>query len=141
MGQLFDFLVNHWMLSSALLTAVILFIAHEGKEKLLGIREIQPSEATHLINHKNAVLLDVRDEGQFKSGHIINAKHTPFAMLDDQIENYEEYKNAPLIVYCNNGQLSARACALLNKSGFHQLYKLAGGIMNWKNANFPLSKN
>ena len=110
------------------------------QEKFLGITEVKPTEMTRLINQQNAGVLDVRDQGQFKAGHIINAIHTPFALLEDQLDQYNDYKDSPLILYCSNGQQSARACAMLNKAGFKQLYKLAGGISTWNSANLPLGK-
>jgi len=140
MGQFVEFLINHWVLSGLLITAMLALLMSEAKARLWGIKELSPNEATRLINHQNATVIDVREADQFNEGHIINAVHVPYSRIDNELERLKPYANIPKIVYCENGQASAKACHALKQAGFQQLYKLSGGIMSWKNAHLPLVK-
>lgn len=135
-----EFILNHPFLFGALVIILALLIAGEAKRKLLGFREIKPAEVTRLINHENAVVLDVRDDKDFDSGHIVNAVHIPFAFLDGRLDQLERYKGRPIIVVCRNGQQSARAGVLLKNQGFEPVYKLGGGMLAWVNADAPVTK-
>ena len=140
MGRLGEFLINHWVLTLALVTIIVLLIITEMKRKLLGFRDIPTDEAVQLINRQNAVVLDVRDDKEFEEGHIINAVHIPLGLLESRINEIDKHKDKPVIVCCKSGQDSARAGVTLGKQGFEQVYKLNGGIMAWKNANLPVEK-
>lgn len=62
---------------------------------------------------KDAIILDVRTDREFKSGAIKNAKHIP---LDDLRNHVDELKklNKPIIVYCASGVRSGKAAKFLN---------------------------
>ncbi|SCH49353.1 rhodanese-like domain-containing protein [Romboutsia sp. 1001713B170207_170306_H8] len=82
-------------------------------------------------NNKNALILDVRTIGEFRSGHIPNAKNIPVHELNTQINNLDAYKNDDIIVYCASGGRSSSAANILNKNGFNKVYNL-GGIGKYK---------
>ncbi|HEU0234109.1 MAG TPA: rhodanese-like domain-containing protein, partial [Gallionella sp.] len=93
-----------------------------------------------LINHKNALVLDVREEGEYKLGYILNSTLIPLGKLNERIGELEKYKEQPIVVVCRSGQRSATACVTLGKRGFAQAYSLAGGVTAWQKANLPLKK-
>lgn len=96
-------------------------------------------EATQLINHQNAVVLDVREDSEFYAGHVPHSVHVPLGQLAKHAE-LEKYKNRPVIAICRSGMRSGRACSVLHKNGFEQVYNLAGGITAWERANMPMEK-
>jgi rhodanese-related sulfurtransferase len=108
--------------------------------KLAGIKEVGPAEATQLINHQNAVVLDVREEGEFQAGRIPRAKHIPLGALGKRLSELDKHKGRPVVVSCRSGARSSRACGVLRKNGFEQVYNLAGGVIAWEQANMPLEK-
>lgn len=134
-----EFILNHPFLFGALIVLLVLLIAGEVKRKLLGFKDIKPAEVVRLINHDNAVVLDVRDDREFESGHIVNAIHIPFALLDGRLDDLDKYKDRPFIVVCKAGQQSARAGVMLKNRGFAPIYKLGGGMLAWRNADAPVS--
>lgn len=140
MSQFFEFVINHWMLSLAFVVLLGLFIANEFGRRFRGFADVSPVDATRLINHEDAVLLDIREDKEYREGHILNARHIPLNMLGDRLRELEKFKGKPIIAYCRSGHRSARACALLRKHGFESVYNLGGGIMAWQNANFPVNK-
>lgn len=140
MQDFFSFLFDHWILTSGFLFVTMLLVMYEMKRKLLGFRDLSPQDAIQLMNKQDAIVLDVRDESEFKAGHIVNARNYPVALIDTKLSELTAEKERPVLIYCKSGQRSARAGALLNKQGFTNVYKLAGGMMAWENANLPVVK-
>lgn len=103
-------------------------------------QEVGPSEAVQLMNRRDAVVLDVRDAAEYKSGHITNARHVPEAELDARVKELEKVKARPIIVSCARGNRSAGVANRLRKLGFNEVFSLRGGIAAWREANMPLEK-
>lgn len=93
-----------------------------------------------LINRANAVVLDVRDDAEFASGHITDAKHIPLAQLNARIKEIMRYKDKPVLVNCQGGVRSGKACDALRKHAFSKIYNLQGGLNAWEQAKLPVIK-
>lgn len=130
---------NIWTIMIALTSGAMLFWSVFGN-RLRGIREIDHIAAMQLINHKNALVLDVREQSEYDAGHILNSKLIPLGKLQERLGELEKYRERPVIVVCRTENRSSSACALLGKQGFDQTYNLTGGIMAWQKANLPLEK-
>jgi rhodanese-related sulfurtransferase len=85
-------------------------------------------------------VLDIRDSGEYKAGHIPEAYHIPQRELKQRLKELAKFKEKPVIVYCRTGTQSAAAGSLLKKEGFATVRTLNGGITAWQNANLPLRK-
>lgn len=130
---------NIWTILIALTSGAMLFWSFFGN-RLRGIKDVDHIAATQLINHKNALVLDVREQGEYDSGHILNSKLVPLGKLRERIGELEKYRDKPILVVCRSGMRSASACALLGKQGFAQAYNLEGGVMAWQKASLPLER-
>lgn len=130
---------NIWMVMVAITSGMMLLWSLFGN-RVRGVKEVNTVEALELINHKNALVLDVREESEYKSGHLLNAKWIPLGRLVDRIGELERYREQAIVVVCRSGQRSSSACATLGKQGFTQAYNLAGGVMGWQKSNLPLEK-
>src|SRR4051794_9794643 len=104
-------------------------------------QEVGPTEAVLLINRRDAVVLDVRDAAEYKSGHITNARNVPEAELDARAKELDKVKAKPIIVSCARGNRSGTIAAKLRKLGFAEVVSLRGGIAAWNQANMPLEKS
>lgn len=104
-------------------------------------QEVGPAEAVTLINRRDAVVLDVRDAAEYKSGHITNARNVPEAEIDTRAKELDKIKAKPVIVSCGRGNRSAAIAAKLRKLGFAEVVALRGGIAAWQQANMPLEKS
>ena len=62
----------------------------------------------------NAVLLDVREADEFRSGHIPGAVNQPLS----EIDKIKLAKDKPLYVYCLHGSRSKRAVGILKRMGY-----------------------
>jgi rhodanese-related sulfurtransferase len=136
-AQLIEFVGNHWPLFLALvvvlgLLAYNLAVGDKGS--------VDPADATSLINHRDAVVIDVRPTADFAKGHIVNAQNVPMNGFKNQIGALQRYKDGPVVVACRSGAQSAMACQQLRKAGFAEVYNLRGGVLAWQNANLPLSR-
>lgn len=130
---------NIFPISIAFLSGLMLFWSMFGN-RIRGIREVDCVAATQLINHKDALVLDVREESEYKSGHVLNSKLIPLGKLHERIGELEKYRDKPVVVMCRSGVRSANACAMLGKQGFAEVYNLAGGMIAWQKANLPVKK-
>jgi rhodanese-related sulfurtransferase len=105
-----------------------------------GAPQISPVEAVRLINHRDALVLDVRVAAERGSGHIPQARHLPFNELKQRIAELEQFKNRPMVVSCQWGAQAAVACTALMKNGFSEVFVLRGGVNAWREANLPMEK-
>ncbi|MBM2830065.1 MAG: rhodanese protein [Gammaproteobacteria bacterium] len=135
-----EFVVNHLFLFSLLVAISSLLIWNLFGNTMSGISEVIPMEATRLINHENAIVLDLRSENNFKDGHILNAINIPSEKLPERQNEIKKYKERPVILSCNNGAESAQASRILKHNGFEKLYCLKGGLQAWRNASLPLTR-
>lgn len=136
-SQLTEFVGNHPLLFLALFVVLALLIGGEIRQRLSGVTEVGPSEATRLLNHENAIMIDTRGEKDYKFGHIVNSLHAP----DLNTIKLDKYRERPLIVYCRSGNTSAAYCSKLRKQGFETVYNLKGGVIAWERAELPLTKS
>lgn len=102
--------------------------------------EVSTFEAVQLINRRDAVVLDVRDSGEFAAGHIANAKHIPEAQVGERIKELEKYKSRPILVSDRTGSRAPAVTGVLRKQGFPEVFALKGGIAAWQQASMPLEK-
>ncbi len=105
-----------------------------------GVPNLNTTEAINLINRNNALVLDVRDDAEFASGHIVDAKHIPLAKLAERLNELNKYKDKPILVNCQRGMRSAKACDILRKAEFKQVNNLQGGLEAWLAAKLPVVK-
>ena len=101
---------------------------------------VSAAQATQLINREDALVLDVRDLGEYGSGHILGAKNLPLARVESGAGDVAKKKDAALIVYCDTGDRSAKAAAALRKLGYSKVVNLSGGLGAWKQAGLPVEK-
>src|SRR6185369_4719329 len=94
-------------------------------------------QATLLINKEDAQIVDVREQAEFSAGHIIGARHIPYAEVDARAADMKRNKTKPIIVCCATGTRSAAAVAAFKKQGFEKVFSLNGGIAAWKQAGLP----
>lgn len=108
--------------------------------RISGIKEVGIIEATQLINHHEALVLDVREDQEYAGGRIPHAKHIPLRQLSSRLHELEKFKSKPIIAICRSGARSGHGCSVLRKNGFEQVYNLNGGMMSWQQANMPVEK-
>jgi len=138
-ARIIEFTGNHPFLVLAFVGTLAALLFTEGRRRFSGMPSVGPLEATQLSNRENAVFLDIREDGEYKGGHIPEAIHIPFKQLPDRVGELSRYKTAPVIAYCRSGTRSGSVGSILKKHGFENLYNLGGGIAAWQSANLPVT--
>ena len=101
---------------------------------------VSAQEATLLINREDALVVDVRDPGEYGAGHVIGAKNVPLAQIESSGE-LAKRKDKPIILCCATGQRSSQALASLRKRGYARVFNLTGGLAGWQQAGLPTEKS
>ena len=85
---------------------------------------------TLLDKEPGALLIDVRTEEEYRTGHIPNSILIPIDDLSSRLGELPTDKSTVLIVYCRTGRRSAAAADILREAGYTRIYDL-GGIVSW----------
>ncbi|MGH7291460.1 MAG: rhodanese-like domain-containing protein, partial [Myxococcota bacterium] len=77
------------------------------------------------------LLLDVREPFEAERARIPGAQLIPLGKLEAALPDLEHWRERPVVVHCQTGGRSRRACELLRAKGFRRVENLAGGIEAW----------
>jgi rhodanese-related sulfurtransferase len=111
----------------------ILDRAREAKKR---ITEVLPSEAREQIV-EGALLLDVRDQEKFESGHIDEAMNISNDQLEMRIGEVAPDKQTPIVCYCAGGNRGALAADALQQMGYTRVVSIQGGLRAYNADVFP----
>ncbi len=99
------------------------------------IREVDTHEARAMLGR--ALVLDVREPGEYAAGCLPGAVNIPRGVLEFKIESHPAFQgkqDADILVYCQSGGRSALAVETLQKLGWSGPVSLAGGYGAWQQA-------
>lgn len=139
-NSLMTVLVNHWVLVLLFFILLGLLLAYE---QLFGEGVglyISPQEMVSLMNHEEAIVLDIREKDVFKKGHVLGAVNMAPSGIEKQISKVSAHKTKPLIVVCHQGQQSLKIAEIIRKQEFSHVKVLKGGMQAWKEAGLPIEK-
>jgi rhodanese-related sulfurtransferase len=95
------------------------------------------SEVPALLKEKGSVLIDVREQGEYKGGHAQGALSVPLSTLTDTVAStFKEYTT--VYVICQSGGRSARGTGILSELGVNAI-NVAGGTSSWASAKLPMA--
>jgi rhodanese-related sulfurtransferase len=86
------------------------------------------------------VLIDVREESEFAKDHLPEAIHLGKGIIERDIEARVPDLNAEIVLYCGGGFRSALAADNLQKMGYKNVISMDGGIRDWREKRYPLTK-
>ena len=101
------------------------------------IREVTTSEADELRHAENAVVLDVREPGEWAAGRARNAVHIPLGEVVARLSELPVVEG-PLPVICRSGARSAQVVAYLLANGIDAV-NVDGGTLAWARAGKPMT--
>jgi rhodanese-related sulfurtransferase len=106
-----------------------------------GVTNMNVSEFSKKITEAGVITVDVRTPGEFMTGHIQGAQNIDFESGNFENEISTLDKNGTYAVYCRSGNRSGQAVAIMHDAGFHNVYNLNGGIIDWTNSGMMLVNN
>jgi rhodanese-related sulfurtransferase len=106
------------------------------------VKEITIDEArARLAANPNLLLVDVREDDEWKAGHAAEAMHLGKGILERDIEAKIPDVNAEIIMYCGGGYRSALTADVAKKMGYKNVSSLIGGYKGMVAANWPMIKS
>lgn len=104
------------------------------------LASVTPKEAATLFAEKKAIIIDVREDDEWKAEHIDGAIHIPLAQIESRLSELMQYKDSTVITQCRSGKRSAKAVNTLQAAGFSKVYNLTGGIIAWNKDGLATTK-
>lgn len=112
-------------------------------------REISAADAAQADNDGNlALIVDVREPGEYHEGHVPRAINVPRGLLELRADpsspvadaSLSADRSARILVYCTKGPgaRSLLAAQTLQSMGYEHVEVLGGGLMAWAEAGLPV---
>ena len=94
-------------------------------------QQITQEEAKEMMDTQEVIILDVREQAEYDSGHIPGAVLLPVGTIDETTaaEAIPE-KDSTVLVYCRSGNRSKTASSTLAELGYTNIYEF-GGTNTW----------
>jgi rhodanese-related sulfurtransferase len=140
MERLIEYIGNHPFLAGAAIVVAVAAVVMEVRARASSFMAIGPQDAVRLMN-QNALVLDLRPAEAFAAGHLAGARNLPMDQIARAGDTLKKYKEKPVVVYCDTGQMSGTAAKKLAELGFTKAVNLRGGITAWRAENLPVTRN
>ena len=114
-----------------ILAAVLLLSGCGGTDNGNTYQQISQEEAKEMMGSQELIILDVREQSEYDSGHIPGAVLLPVGSIDqDTAAAVIPDKDSTVLVYCRSGNRSKTASSALAELGYTAVYEF-GGINTW----------
>ena len=105
------------------------------------IRETNVDDVKKRLDRGDKFLLvDVREESEFAKDHLPGAVHLGKGVIERDIEARVPQLDTEMVLYCGGGFRSALAADNLQKMGYTKVISMDGGIRDWREKGYPLTK-
>ena len=114
-----------------LLLSLLLLLTGCGGNASGAYQQITQEAAKEMMDTQEVIILDVREQDEYDSGHIPGAVLLPVGTIDeDTAAEVIPEKDSTVLVYCRSGNRSKTASAALADLGYTNIYEF-GGINTW----------
>lgn len=102
------------------------------------IKEISTEEVEDIIKTRDSVvLIDVREQDEFRAGHLPGALGIGRGILEYHIADEVSDTEKEIVLYCRGGNRSALAADSLRQMGYTNVHSMTGGYRQWNSENRP----
>ncbi len=101
------------------------------------MREVTVDQLAAASDQETAVVIDVREPGEYREGHLPAARNVPMSQFTNRLHEIERDK--PVYVVCASGNRSAVVADFLTSSGIEAI-NVAGGTAAWVRSGRPIEK-
>ena len=142
MQEIIEFIMRHWWLFLALLLVMLALIKVEWDDAVGGDQaaNLSPQQAVGLINHEQAVVVDMRPQEAYAAMRILAAISLTFPIAEPQLLVLKTYKAKPVILYGISDKEFSDAKLILNNQGINHVFYLRAGLAGWRAAGMPVEK-
>ena len=120
------------------LALALIFSLNSISAELWTVSEL--NESISKLNH-DLVLLDVRTQAEYDSGHILNAINISHEQILEYPELLAEYKDSQMVVFCRSGVRASKVIQLLESIGFEEIIDIDGDMLAWSEAGYRMEVN
>lgn len=106
--------------------AILFFFVFKKLIPVSGVKQITTEQLKQIVKEKNIQFIDVRTPGEFKTRKINGFKNIPLNILSKKLSELSREKE--IVVICQSGMRSSRACKILKKAGFKKVTNVKGGM-------------
>ena len=93
--------------------------------------QISQEQAKEMMDTQDVLILDVREQDEYDSGHIPGAVLLPVGTIDEKTAaEVIPDKDTTVLVYCRSGNRSKKASSALAGLGYTNIFEF-GGINTW----------
>ena len=99
------------------------------------MKQINSAALRQALDRNEALVIDVRERGEFAREHIAGAQSFPLSAFDPS----RLPRDRRIVLCCQTGARSSRALAQLEAAGLNDVAHLDGGLGAWKAARLPIA--
>lgn len=106
------------------------------------VKEITIEQArVRLKENPEALLVDVREDEEWRAGRAVEARHLGRGVLERDIEKEISRKETEIIFYCGGGYRSILAAEVAQRMGYTNVSSMMGGYKGLVAAQWPMKKD
>ncbi len=103
-------------------------------------KQITVKEANEIFHNNDTFqFIDVREPSEWEEGHIEGALKISLGDLKNHLADLDKDNN--YIMVCRSSGRSGKASSEMVENGFKNIYNMTGGMIDWNNNNYSLTKN
>lgn len=102
----------------------------------IAVPEIDAATLATWLETRDVLLIDVREEEEWEDAHLSAA--LLFPMSDFEIDALPAVEGRSVVIMCRSGKRSEAIARGLLRAGWTDVHNLAGGILDWDSAGFPV---
>jgi rhodanese-related sulfurtransferase len=115
-----------------------LSLVNDAKQR---VREVTVDDVKAKLDRgESFLLIDVREDNEWDRDHLPNAIHLGKGVIERDIEQRAPDVSAPIVLYCGGGFRSALAADNLQRMGYTNVLSMDGGIREWREKAYPLTR-
>jgi rhodanese-related sulfurtransferase len=108
------------------------------KEPREPFTRLSATEAKHMMENGGVQVIDVREDWEYRNGHIPGAEHMPVNSVFAR--RNELSRDRDIIFVCSVGRRSTLACEMAAAAGLTRLYNVEGGTEAWIKEGYAVEK-
>lgn len=94
----------------------------------------EPAALSERLGDRGVLVLDVRQPGEWRRGHIPGSVNLPLPQLKSKLATLPRERT--IVAVCASGHRSAVACRALRREGY-EVENLKGGMHSWSRSGLP----
>ena len=138
MNDIIAFLQQHLLMVVTWVVLLLAILFNEWWNKQKKAPALNAQQLVALMNDDRVKVIDIRNNQQFRQGHILNSRNIPWQNQDVSV--FKSLQNDTIVLVCQQGQTASQLAERLKKEGMTQVQVLAGGLGDWQQSNLPLVK-